>query len=250
MRPATSALRLAYARRLAAPLGAAGRPIAAAFAAVPREAFLGPPPWRVFDGTDDTGTLTSDPADLYHDVLVVLSAGQGLNNGSPALHARLLHRLGVRPEERVLHVGAGTGYYTAILAELVGTAGRVTAVEFDPRLAAAARDNLRPWPQVMLVQGDGADFPAEAVQRIYVSFALAEPAATWLDRLAPGGVLLFPLGAPDPAATGAAARHSARAAMLRVTRRGGGYGATFDQPVAFVFAAGPTAGDAALRAAV
>lgn len=243
-------LRRRFAETMTAPLGGAAPRLRAAFAKVPREAFLGPPPWQVLSGIGRFGSTTSDPADIYRDVLVVLDAEKGLNNGSPALHARMLHRLGAAPSDRVLHVGAGTGYYTAILAELVGRRGQVTAVEFEPRLAAAARENLRPWPQVTLVEGDGADFPVEDVQRIYVNFALAQPADAWLDRLSVGGVLLFPLGMPHPHARGEGPRHSARAAILVVTRTATGYAAAFDVPVAFVFAEGRTAGDAALRTAL
>lgn len=251
-----AALRRRYAASVTASLGADGARILAAYAAVPREAFLGPPPWHVLSfGQSQTLTAmqgdTADLADIYADVLVRLAAAKFINNGSPSLHAHMLHLLGVAPGEHVLHVGAGSGYYTAILAELVGAGGHVTAVEFDAALAAAACDNLRRWPQVTVAQGDGADFPAETVQRIYVNFALALPADAWLDRLAPGGVLLFPLGAPDPDAQDAHARRSTdRAALLKVTRQDGGFAATFDWPVAFVFAEGATAGDATLRAAL
>jgi protein-L-isoaspartate(D-aspartate) O-methyltransferase len=239
---ATGAARRRYAAAMTAALGADGARIRDAFARVPREAFLGPPPWRVLRGGRYD---TSDPDELYHDVLVVLAAEKDINNGSPSLHAHMLHRLGVTEGDHVLHVGAGSGYYTAILAELVGPAGQVTAVEHDRDLADAARANLRPWPHVTVAQGDGADYPTAEVQRIYVNFALARPADAWLDRLAPGGVLLFPLGAPDPDA-----RSTNRAVILVVTRTAHGFAAAFDWPVAFVFAEGRTAGDAALRAAL
>jgi len=243
-----------FAEEMTAPLapGAAATGVAAiraAFARVPREAFLGPPPWQLLGG-GFAPEETSDPADLYRDVLVVLSEGKGLNNGSPSLHARMLHLLGAAPGDHVLHVGAGGGYYTAILAELVGPAGRVTAVEFDAKLAVAAARSLRDRPQVTVAQGDGADFPTGMVQRIYVNFALAEPAASWLDRLAVGGVLLFPLGTPASRNGDAQGGYGARAAILVVTRMEAGYAAGFDAPVAFVFAEGRTAGDAALREAL
>lgn len=252
----TAALRGRYAASVTASLGSAGAPVRAAFAAVPREDFLGPPPWHVlsFGASQTLAPMPGDTvnlADIYADVLVRLDAAKFINNGSPSLHAHMLHLLGVAPGEHVLHVGAGTGYYTAILAELVGAGGHVTAVEFDAGLAASAHDNLRPWPQATVVRGDGADFPTETVHRIYVNFALACPAEAWLDRLAIGGVLLFPLGAPDPDAQDAHARRSTgRAALLKVTRQQRGFAAAFDWPVAFVFAEGATAGDAPLRAAL
>ena len=44
-----------------------------------------------------------------------------------------------KPGDHVVHIGIGTGYYTAILAELVGPTGRVTAIEYDASLATAPR---------------------------------------------------------------------------------------------------------------
>jgi protein-L-isoaspartate(D-aspartate) O-methyltransferase len=234
-----------YAEMMTASLDGADPRIREAFAKIPREDFLGPPPWSVRGASWPLST--SDPGALYHDVLVALDTEKGLNNGSPSLHALMLHRLGVRPGHRVLHVGAGGGYYTAILAELAGPTGRVTAVEFDAALAMAAQANLRPWPWVTVIQGDGAAFPTEETDRIYVNFALAEPADNWLDHLAPDGRLLFPLGAPHPDARGVERRHSARAVILIVTRTPTGFAAEFDAEVSFVFAEGSTAGDAATR---
>jgi protein-L-isoaspartate(D-aspartate) O-methyltransferase len=60
----------------------------------------------------------------------------------------LFDHLDLLPGEQVLHLGCGTGYYTAIIAELVGSAGRVTAVEIDATLARKARAALADGPQV------------------------------------------------------------------------------------------------------
>jgi protein-L-isoaspartate(D-aspartate) O-methyltransferase len=72
----------------------------------------------------------------------------------------------IQEGEHVVHVGAGTGYYTAIMAHLAGTTGRVTAIEYEARLAAWARDNLSSIGNVTVVEGDGAavDFePADVI---------------------------------------------------------------------------------------
>jgi protein-L-isoaspartate(D-aspartate) O-methyltransferase len=241
-------VRRQYAEMITAGLDGADPRIRAAFAKIPREDFLGPPPWNVRGAS--WPLRTEDPSALYHDVLVALDVDKGLNNGSPSLHALMLQRLGVQPGEQVLHVGAGGGYYTAILAELTGAAGQVTAVEFDPALAHAAQSNLRPWPWVTVINGDGAAYPKSQTDRIYVNFALADPASAWLDHLTPGGRLLFPLGAPRPHATGIERYHSARAAILIVTRTADGFAAQLDTQVSFVFAEGPTAGDAGTEEAV
>lgn len=243
-----AALRRRYAEMITAALPGADPRIREAFAKIPREDFLGPPPWNVRGAFRPL--RATDPAELYHDVLVALDEDKGLNNGSPSLHAQMLDRLGVKPGHRVLHVGAGAGYYTAMLAELTGPTGGVVAVEFDKTLAEAAGANLRPWPWVTVIQGDGAAFPTEETDRIYVNFALADPPDPWLDRLPVGGRLLFPLGAPYPGARGIERRHSARAAILIVTRTPQGFAAGFDAEVAFVVAEGATAGDAETQEAV
>ncbi len=95
--------------------------IEAAFAAVPREDFAGPPPWRIGSGGLFGLTSSDDPARLYEDVLVAIDAGRGINNGQPSLHAQAIGALALKEGETLLHIGAGAGYYTAILAELVGT---------------------------------------------------------------------------------------------------------------------------------
>ena len=170
-----------------------------AFAAVPREKFLGPGPWRLMpDARPDQPFTTApdaDPSWLYHDVLVTIDLSRNLNNGMPSFWAKNFDHLDLKGGQHVLQVGAGTGYYTALLAELVGNGGHVTAVEYDAELAAKARDNLGDWRQVEVVAGDGRLHDAGSVDRIVVFAGTTHPAPLWLDRLKPGGQLLVPLTA-------------------------------------------------------
>ena len=123
-----------------------------AIAAVLRERFLGAPPWQISRQSRGYETVLShDPAVLYQDALFALLSRRGVNNGSPSLHARWLHALSLREGERVAHIGAGSGYYTAIMAQLVGSRGHVLAVEFDPALAELARANLSDRPNVTVI---------------------------------------------------------------------------------------------------
>src|SRR5258707_5171659 len=130
-----------------------------AFATVPREHFVGPGPWRVLSrlGGPDYWTIDdSDPRRLCHDVLVAIDETRRLNNGQPSLWATLFDQLAVATGDRVVHVGAGLGYYSAILAEIVGPRGDVTAIEVDAGLAERARANLaRSWPQANVIATDG-----------------------------------------------------------------------------------------------
>jgi protein-L-isoaspartate(D-aspartate) O-methyltransferase len=121
-----------------------------AFATVPRERFLAPGPWQIVAPGPPGTYRTSDDADprhLYHNVVVAIDATRHLNNGQPGFLAVLLEALELQWGDHVVHIGCGLGYYTAIMAEVVGPAGAVTAIELDPTLAAQAGTNLRDWPQ-------------------------------------------------------------------------------------------------------
>lgn len=187
--------RAAYATRVTARAGIDDPGILPAliraFATVRREAHCGPGPWTVF-GEDGSGTVT-DPAGLYRDVPVALRPAAGLNNGEPSLHALCLAAARPRPGERVVQVGAGGGYYTAILAELVGPTGRVDAYEVDPGLAADARAALSDYPRVTVHGRSGAEGPLPRADLVTVTAGATAPLPLWLDALDPGGRLLVPL---------------------------------------------------------
>ena len=209
------------------------------FARIERERFLGPRPWRILGARALAGgPTTEDPADVYADVLFALDPKHGINNGSPSLHALLLHALGAVPGDRVAHIGPGTGYYTAMLAEIVGTTGHVTAIEIDRHLADLARQNLAPWPNVTVVEGDGASWPTEEVDRVYVNFAVGEPAAAWIEYLAVGGRLVLPLGAPVGSSGAGLIGSGAHGAAFVITRSRSGLAARWLSSVAFVHAEG------------
>jgi protein-L-isoaspartate(D-aspartate) O-methyltransferase len=169
--------------------------IVEAFAAVARERFLGPGPWRILTDrcADYLQTPDNDPRWIYHDVLVAIDHMRGLNNGLPSFWAHNFDHLDLRRDQRVMQVGAGTGYYSAVLAEIVGPNGHVIAVECHGELAERARVNLDPWQQVDVVHDDGRAYDPGEVDVIIVFAGSTHPASVWLDRLAPGGQLLMPL---------------------------------------------------------
>lgn len=190
--------RFSYATRIAAlaqieARSEVGCAITAAFAVVPREKFVGPPPWRIISPEGKFEGISEDPADVYRDVLVALDAGKGLNNGQPSLHAFCMNALAPRKGDRAIHVGSGAGYYTAILAELVGEQGRVDAYEIEPKLAHEAAANLSGYATVQTHCRSGAEAPLPDCDVLYVSAACAEPLEVWLDALVAGGRLLFPM---------------------------------------------------------
>jgi protein-L-isoaspartate(D-aspartate) O-methyltransferase len=184
--------RRAYAAEVARGVG--DPRVEAAFAATPREDFAGPPPWRIGSGGLFGRTSVDDPACLYDDVLVAIDAGRGINNGQPSLHAQSIDALALKEGETVVQIGAGAGYYTAILAHLVGSAGKVVAYEIDPGIAARAKANLARYPQVEVRARSGVEDLPKA-DAIYVNAAATHPLRAWLDALTVGGRLLFPLQA-------------------------------------------------------
>ncbi|MGH9597282.1 MAG: protein-L-isoaspartate O-methyltransferase family protein, partial [Edaphobacter sp.] len=141
---------------------APGSELEAALASTPRERFVGPPPWRIFARSGYAATSSDDPALLYQDVVVSLGGGEPFNNGQPSLHAYCLAALDVKKGERVVHVGAGTGYYTALLEKLVGEGGRVDAYEIEPEFARRAVENLAELSVVVVHSRSGTKGPLPA----------------------------------------------------------------------------------------
>jgi len=131
-----------------------GGRLAAAFAATPRERFVGKGPWRVFAAAGYVQTPSDDPVFLYQDIVVALVAEAGINNGQPTLHAASLTALKVQQGETVIHIGAGTGYYTAVLARLTGP---VHGYEVHEGLARQAVDNVADLPHVRIVRQSGGN---------------------------------------------------------------------------------------------
>ena len=185
-----------YAEEIEAVCGLTTPALARAFATVPRERFVGSGPWMVQGGGDLVAaprrTADADPRRVYHNLSIAIDPARQLYNGAPGAVAVWLDALALAPGARVLHVGCGTGYYTAILAEVVGTGGSVVAVEVDEDLAARARVALRHWPTVRVTCGDGRRHGAP-FDAIVVHAGITHPLASWLDAIAPGGGIVMPL---------------------------------------------------------
>lgn len=219
-------LRAFFAQYVAAQGGAHDPRIEQAFAAVPREPFAGPGPWSIRASSSGYAqTPDDDPAFLYQDTLVALDASRGINIGQPSLHARCLDALDLPEGAAVLQVGAGSGYYTAILAHLAGPGGRVHAYEIDPDLAARAERNLAHLPWVTLQARSGIADRLPKVDAVYVNAGITQPSMAWLDALRPDGRLVFPLQ-PVGAFGGML--------LVRRPRRGMAWPARFVCPASFI----------------
>ena len=234
-------VRRAYAMQVLAAVGVDNRCLEDAYAAVRREDFSGKGPWPIFRwGMAYRPTPSADPVYLYTDDLVGLIPKRRVNNGQPSLHAYLINQAAPKAGEHAVHVGTGAGYYTAIMAHLVGHAGRVTGIEFDPELAGRARTNFANSPHVEIVQGDGAAIPFAPADVIYVNAGVTHPADNWLDRLNDGGRLILPLTTDK--AFGDLNRTPNemvnQGAVLRIEKKGDDYFAKWISAVAIIPCAG------------
>jgi protein-L-isoaspartate(D-aspartate) O-methyltransferase len=192
-----------------------------AFARVSRENFLGDPPWQI--GSPETRALslsgvvklsyapTSDPRDLCHNVLVALDPAKDINNGQPSALARWIDALDLKPGDRAYHLGCGVGYYTAIMAEVVGPEGSVVGIDANADLAARAKQNLASYPNVTAHAANGATFDPGDCDAILINAGVTHPAPLWLDRLRDRGRLVLPI-------TMAASPTLGQGIMLKITR--------------------------------
>jgi protein-L-isoaspartate(D-aspartate) O-methyltransferase len=154
--------------------------VADAFAATPRAGFLPPGARRrsSYDGP--------------------IQIGHGQTNSQPRTVAAMLRLLDVRAGHRVLDVGSGSGWTTALLAHLTGPAGEVVGVELEPSLVAFGRANLartvRPWARIELAEPERLGWPAGApYDRVLVS---AEPQAlpsALVDQVGTDGRMVIPV---------------------------------------------------------
>src|SRR3984957_20846224 len=119
--------------------------VAAALRAVPRHLFLPELP----------------PEEAYRDAAIVTKRdtdGHPISSSSqPAIMAIMLAQLGLAPGQRVLEIGAGTGYNAALMKHIVGPSGHVVSVDIEPDLVVAARDHLASagYPDVTVGAADG-----------------------------------------------------------------------------------------------
>ena len=213
-----------YANLIVKSVGSSDEKLIDAFASAEREHYLGGGPWSIFVNNTYISTESPDPRLLYQDIVVGLSTDRSINNGQPTLHARCLVACAPNAGESVVQVGAGTGYYTAILAALVGTAGSVLAYEIEADLAARARENLRHLPNVQVTASSATEDTLPSADLIYVSAGATHPPSIWLDAMNVGGRLIFPL-----------TPNQGFGVMLMVTRlRPENYSASVILPVMFI----------------
>jgi protein-L-isoaspartate(D-aspartate) O-methyltransferase len=191
-----------------------------ALATVPREAFLPPGPWTVRGEADLQAGMRQTPGDhprfASHNVAVAIAPERMLFNGAPGLLATAIDALDPGSGDHALHLGAGTGYYSAILASVVGSGGRVLALEVDGDLAARARTNLSDAPHAEVRTADGTAAFDETFDIALINAGLTHLPTHLLDAVKPGGRLVAPITATMPAMG-----NIGKGLLIRVTNAGG-----------------------------
>jgi protein-L-isoaspartate(D-aspartate) O-methyltransferase len=221
-------VRRAFAEEVRAVAHLRSERLVEAYARVLRERFLGPGPWHIARPLDKVEpyrtTADADPRHIYHDVVVAIDVARQLNNGQPSSLALWIEAAEIELGEAVLHVGCGVGYYTAIMAELVGPTGRVVGYEIDPELAARAQELLAAWPNATVEASDGGE-PRGTFDVIFVNAGATHVLPGWIAALGPRGRLIVPLTVHTPE------YHQGVGAMLRIDRGDGRWPARVVSPV-------------------
>lgn len=169
-----------------------------AFSKVQRERFVGKGPWQLTDPHQGVLLRTNDsnPDQLYRDVLVTLDERRGIAIGLPSMWAKFLWSANPLNRERVLQVGAGSGYYTAILSELVGNKGSVVATEIEPHLCVLASKALADCHNVSVLNQDatsGFEVEKDPFDLIVAFAGATHPLPHWQSSLKPDGRILAPI---------------------------------------------------------
>ncbi|KZL19650.1 Protein-L-isoaspartate O-methyltransferase [Pseudovibrio axinellae] len=159
-----------------------------AFANIRKENFLFPPPWHVAITTPGYGrrAVLDDPKDLYQDMLVELIQGANINTGQPSLWAQIFNWSALKKGMTVFESGSGLGYFTAIIAHVIGPEGVVYFDEPHEQLHDKCQENLKGFENIH------ADYNGALLDRAYLCYGTTTvPASLYLNTKVKGQIV-FP----------------------------------------------------------
>lgn len=127
-----------------------------------------------------------------------LEIGSGQTISAPHMIAIMCEELFLKPGQKILEIGTGSGYHAAIVADITGKSGHIYSVERHSNLADKAKENLRKVniKNVTVEIGDGSKgIPKfQPYDRIFVTCAAPDIPQTLVDQLKDPGMLLIPVG--------------------------------------------------------
>jgi protein-L-isoaspartate(D-aspartate) O-methyltransferase len=155
--------------------------------------------WKKFSRAD--GESWAEHVYSPHAALVTKFGSDGMPTSSstdPLVMIAMLKALRPAPGDRILEIGAGTGYNAAILSHLVGAEGRVVSIDIDDDLCATARTRLQGYPNVDVTRADGRiGFPAAApYEGILVTANAVRLEEAWISQVTPDGCIVVNLNGP------------------------------------------------------
>ncbi len=226
-------IRRYFAEEIQACCGLQSGSLVEALASVRREDFLGSGPWLIM-GMDMSMSLQArqtpdaDPRHVYHNVSIAIDTKKQLFNGQPGTVCMWLDAIGLKPGERILHIGCATGYYTALIAKMAGPKGRVIAFEVERDLARRAKENLAIFDWVEVREADASAGVPGDLDAILVNAGATHALPAWLDALRPEGRMILPLTFSPPGMP----QNIGKGGVLLITRNAEGFAARFISPVA------------------
>lgn len=159
-----------------------------AFANVRKENFLFPPPWKVAITKPGFGrrAVLGNVQDLYQDMLVELVSEDSINTGQPSLWAHVFNWTDLNRDMSVFESGSGLGYFTALIAHIVGPEGRVFFDEPHVKLHDACHQNLKDIPNAF------PEYKGQPLDRVYLCYGTTTVPATLYLNTKHRGQIVFP----------------------------------------------------------
>ncbi len=125
-----------------------------------------------------------------------LGVGLGQTISAPHMVGIMVESLDIKKDQKILEIGTGLGYHSAVVSSILGGSGHVYTVERYPELAESAKENLKNYQNISVIVGDGSKGLKEYApyDRIFVTCAAPDVPPPLIEQLNDNGKLLIPVG--------------------------------------------------------